>query len=205
MRLARPEQRGPEGTPNGPVGRKSNAALEQGLIGRAALAVTLAVCASFVASSTSVAAATKTVSFIGHYKGDASLLINNGSVTISSVAGKGTGTLFGASTVLGKGSASSTAQCDPFTGTGSISGASGKLDLRVTESKSSGCSSGQSGACNGHFSRRRSSYRRERQRQGCQRQPQVQWHPQARKHERLSKRPLHSDPQRETDGQGLAQ
>ena len=145
MRLARPEQRGPEGTPNGPVGRKSNAALKQGLIGRAALAVTLAVCASFVASSTSVAAATKTVSFIGHYKGDASLLINNGSVTISSVAGKGTGTLFGASTVLGKGSASSTAQCDPFTGTGSISGASGKLDLRVTESKSSGCSSGQSG------------------------------------------------------------
>jgi len=87
----------------------------------------------------------KAVSFSGHYKGDASLLINNGAVTISSVTGKGTGSLVGASTISGKGSSSSSAQCDPFTGTGSIAGAAAKLDLSVVESKSSGCSSGESG------------------------------------------------------------
>ncbi|MGA3220696.1 MAG: hypothetical protein ABSE77_16710 [Acidimicrobiales bacterium] len=87
----------------------------------------------------------KTVSFSGHYQGDASLLINNGAVTISSVTGKGKGTLVGASTISGKGSASSTAQCDPFTGTGIIAGAAAKLNLHVVESKSSGCSSGESG------------------------------------------------------------
>jgi hypothetical protein len=92
-----------------------------------------------------MSAAFKTVSFSGHYHGVASLLIDNGSVTISSVKGTGTGTLLGASTVAGKGSASASAQCDPFTGKGSITGAKGKIDLTVTESKSSGCSNGESG------------------------------------------------------------
>jgi hypothetical protein len=89
--------------------------------------------------------AAKVVPFSGHYKGKAALLINNGAVTISSVTGKGTGSLVGASTITGKGSGASTAQCDPFTGTGSIIGAAAKLSLHVVESKSSGCSSGQSG------------------------------------------------------------
>jgi len=87
----------------------------------------------------------KTISFTGHYQGKASLLINNGAVTISSVAGTGTGTLLGASTVTGKGSSSASAQCDPFTGTGSLTGAKGKINMTVIESKSTGCSSGQSG------------------------------------------------------------
>lgn len=86
-----------------------------------------------------------TVTFSGQYQGKASLLINNGAVTINSVAGKGTGTLVGASTVVGQGSSSSSAQCDPFTGTGALTGASAKIDLNVVESKSSGCSSGESG------------------------------------------------------------
>jgi hypothetical protein len=93
----------------------------------------------------SVRDSAKTVPFSGHYRGTASLLIDNGSVTISSVAGKGTGSLVGNSTVIGKGSASSSAQCDPFTGTGSITGAGAKLILRVVQTKSSGCSSGESG------------------------------------------------------------
>lgn len=87
----------------------------------------------------------KVVAFSGHYQGEASLLIDNGSVTISSVTGKGTGTLVGASKILGKGSGSAAAQCDPFTGTGTITGAGAKLALTVVQSKSSGCSSGQSG------------------------------------------------------------
>jgi hypothetical protein len=90
-------------------------------------------------------AAGKAVSFSGRYQGNASLLIDNGVVTISSVTGKGTGTLVGASTISGKGSSSSSAQCDPFTGTGTIAGAAAKLSLKVVESKSSGCSSGESG------------------------------------------------------------
>jgi len=102
---------------------------------------------SVVAANSARAASvgTRTVSFSGHYHGVASLLINNGVVTISSVAGVGTATLLGASTVAGKGTASSTAQCDPFTGKGSLSGAHGKINLTVTDSKSQGCSSGQSG------------------------------------------------------------
>ncbi len=90
-------------------------------------------------------AAGQSVTFSGHYQGDASLLINNGAVTISSVTGKGKGSLVGTSTINGKGSSSSSAQCDPFTGTGSITGAAAQLNLRVVETKSSGCSSGESG------------------------------------------------------------
>jgi hypothetical protein len=87
----------------------------------------------------------KVIAFSGHYTGTAALLINNGSATITSVRGKGTGTLLGASTVLGAGSAAASAQCDPFNGTGSISGAAGRIELSVTRSTSQGCSSGQSG------------------------------------------------------------
>jgi hypothetical protein len=72
-------------------------------------------------------AAGKAVSFSGRYQGDTALLINNGAVTISSVTGKGKGTLVGARTISGKGSSSA------------------KLNLKVVESKSSGCSSGESG------------------------------------------------------------
>lgn len=87
----------------------------------------------------------KIVTFTGHYNGHATLLINNGAVSIPSVRGSGKGTLVGASTIEGRGSASASAQCDPFSGTGSISGAHGKLELVVTSSTSSGCSSGESG------------------------------------------------------------
>lgn len=93
----------------------------------------------------SAAAGTETVAFTGHYTGTASLLINNSKVTISAIHGKGSGTLVGASTVVGNGSGSAAAQCDPFGGTGSISGAGAKIALTVTQSTTQGCSSGQSG------------------------------------------------------------
>ena len=86
--------------------------------------------ASPVAQASTAQTSGKVVAFSGHYRGNASLLINNGAVTISSVTGKGTGTLVGASTVTGKGAASSSAQCDPFTGTGSITGAAARLNLQ---------------------------------------------------------------------------
>ena len=101
--------------------------------------------ATAYATTTTTTAVAKTVSFSGHYTGTAALLIDNGSVTISSVRGKGTGSLVGASTVAGMGTSSSSAQCDPFTGKGSLTGHSAKIDLTITESKSQGCSSGESG------------------------------------------------------------
>jgi len=77
----------------------------------------------------------KTVPFSGHYRGTVSLLINNGSVSIVSVRGKGFATLIGTSTVSGSGTASASAQCDPFTGTGTITGKSGKVTLKALQSK----------------------------------------------------------------------
>ena len=90
-------------------------------------------------------AKTKTVTFVGHYSGNATLLINNGSVSIPSVTGKGSGTLVGASAVSGSGSSSSSAQCDPFAGKGSIAGAGTRITFIVSKSTSKGCSSGESG------------------------------------------------------------
>jgi hypothetical protein len=98
------------------------------------------------ASAHNVAHAVRSVKFTGNYKGTAQLLIDNGVVTISSVKGNGTGTVVGKSTVMGKGSASASAQCDPFTGTGFIQGPKAKINFKVLQSKSSGCSSGLSGA-----------------------------------------------------------
>jgi len=95
----------------------------------------------------STATKTKTVAFSGKYAGTATLLINNSSVTISSITGTGTATpsLLGASAVSGSGSGAASAQCDPFGGKGSITGKSSKITFTVTSSTSQGCSSGQSG------------------------------------------------------------
>jgi len=89
--------------------------------------------------------ASRSVSFRGSYKGNASLLIDNGAVTISSVSGTGSGSLVGSSSVSGSGTASAAAQCDPFSGTGSISGGSATIRFSVASSTAQGCSSGESG------------------------------------------------------------
>jgi hypothetical protein len=105
-------------------------------------AVALGICASPASAVT-----TKTVSFSGHYSGTASLVIDNNSVTIASITGRGTGTpsIIGASTVSGHGTASASAQCDPFGGTGAIVGAKSKITFSVASSTATGCSSGESG------------------------------------------------------------
>ena len=109
------------------------------------LAATLVAGVALCLAPATAHAGTKTVPFLGNYKGDASMLIDNGAVTISSVSGKGSGNLVGASTLTGKGSASASAQCDPFEGSGAISGKSAKLDITVLKSSAQGCSSGESG------------------------------------------------------------
>lgn len=106
----------------------------------------VALCAGvFATPAVASASAGKAVAFTGHYTGKAALLISNGEVTISSIKGTGKGTLVGASSVLGSGAASAAAQCDPFTGTGSITGTGGKISLVVTKSTATqGCSNGES-------------------------------------------------------------
>ena len=89
---------------------------------------------------------TKKVTFSSKYTGKASLLINNGKATISSIKGAGKNSLFGASVVSGSGSAAASAQCDPFGGKGSIASGANKIMFTVTRSSSQqGCANGESG------------------------------------------------------------
>ena len=90
--------------------------------------------------------AVKHVTFSSSYIGKASLLINNGQATISSVTGSGKNSLFGASKVSGSGSAAASQQCDPFGGKGSIAGGANKIMFTVIRSSSQqGCANGDSG------------------------------------------------------------
>ena len=92
--------------------------------------------------------ASKTVAFSASFTGKASLLIDNSTVTISSISGTGKNSLFGKSAVSGSGSApkSSSSLCDPFGGKGSIASGANKITFAVTQSSSQqGCSSGESG------------------------------------------------------------
>jgi len=90
--------------------------------------------------------ATKKISFKGTYSGTASLLIENSSVKILSVAGTGKSSVIGSGSLSGTGKGTgANGQCVPFNGKGSLKGASGTIKFSVTSSKSQGCSSGQSG------------------------------------------------------------
>ena len=100
------------------------------------------------AATSSVKVAAKTVAFSASFSGKASLLIDNSTVTISSISGTGKNSLFGKSSVSGSGSApkSSSSLCDPFGGKGAIAGGANKVTFVVTQSSSQqGCSSGDSG------------------------------------------------------------
>jgi len=90
--------------------------------------------------------ATKKIPFSSSYTGKASLLINNGQATISSVTGSGKNSLFGVSKVSGSSSAAASQQCDPVGGKGSIAGGANKILFTVTRSSSQqGCANGDSG------------------------------------------------------------
>lgn len=106
-----------------------------------ALAVTLG--AFNVASATlpqraAPATKTKTINFHANYKGKITLLIKNSTVTASAVHGTGKATILGNSTLSGTGKSSTSAECDPMTGTGSLTGSGSKLVLKIL-SNSQGC------------------------------------------------------------------
>jgi hypothetical protein len=78
------------------------------------------------------------VAFKGTYSGTMALLWSSTGVQATSITGHGTGT-YGANTVKGLGGGSAANTCDPFTGSGSIVGASG-LKLTVqSSSKTQAC------------------------------------------------------------------
>jgi hypothetical protein len=78
------------------------------------------------------------VAFKGSYTGTIGLLWSSTGVQATSVKGTGTGT-DGANVVSGSGSGSAASTCDPFSGLGALSGASG-LKLRVaSSSKTQAC------------------------------------------------------------------
>ena len=81
-----------------------------------------------------VAHATKKVHFKASYSGTIALLWSSTGVTATSVKGSGTATLLGKSTVAGKGAGTAASTCNPFSGTGTLTGAGSKIVVKVVSS-----------------------------------------------------------------------
>lgn len=96
------------------------------------------------ASATLQALTVKRVAFRGSYHGTIGLLWSSTGVSATAVAGTGTGTLLGSSKLSGKGGGSAANTCDPFSGTGFLSGAGSKILVKVVSStKTQACATGQ--------------------------------------------------------------
>jgi hypothetical protein len=78
------------------------------------------------------------VAFKGAYSGTMALLWSSTGVTATSVTGHGTGT-YGANTMKGSGGGTAANTCDPFSGAGSVVGASGLKLTIVSSSKTQAC------------------------------------------------------------------
>ena len=85
------------------------------------------------------------VNFKGTYTGTIAMLWDANTVSATAVKGTGTGTLLGKSSVVGKGTASTSSTCDPLWGSGSITGGGSKLLLKVVSSSATkACAAGES-------------------------------------------------------------
>jgi hypothetical protein len=84
---------------------------------------------------------TKTITFTGNYSGKLTLLINGSTITAQKVTGTGTATDLGKSTLSGTGKSSTSAQCDPMSGTGALVGSGSKLNVTIL-THSQGCAAG---------------------------------------------------------------
>jgi hypothetical protein len=113
------------------------------------LAGTIGAGAVQVANPTSAAsfqahAKTMTVAFSGSYKGTMALLWSSSAVSVTSVTGTGASSKLGTATLKGTGTSSPSSTCDPFSGSGTISSAKGKLIFRViSSSKQQACAAGE--------------------------------------------------------------
>ena len=88
--------------------------------------------------SVSTTSAASTIAFTGTYKGSLSMLWSDSSVTVTSLAGTGTGSDIGDSKLTGTGGASPSSQCDSINGTGSIAGSAGSLTVKL-DTDAQGC------------------------------------------------------------------
>lgn len=121
------------------------------LVGVALVASTLGLAGAVSAGAAQVAhpsgaaavqahAKTMSVAFTGSYKGTMSLLWSSSAVTVSSATGTGPSSKLGTATLKGTGTSSPSSTCDPFSGSGTISSAKGKLVFKiVSSSKQQAC------------------------------------------------------------------
>ncbi len=80
--------------------------------------------------------------FTATYIGSMSLLWSSSEVKVTSITGTGTGTNLGLTNLQsGTGSSNPTSTCDPISGTGTLSGSTGTLILKLSTS-SQGCAAG---------------------------------------------------------------
>ena len=110
---------------------------------RHSILVAVAALMSVVLAGTALSATQtkiKKIAFVGSYSGQASSKIDSGSSTANlSATGTGKGTLIGAGSITGTGTADSSQQpCPPFGGKGTIKGAKGTIYFTVV-SGSKGC------------------------------------------------------------------
>jgi hypothetical protein len=82
--------------------------------------------------------AAKTAAFSGTYKGTISMLWSASDVKVTSLTGTGSGTNLGLSKVTGTGTSSPSNQCNPISGSGILTGATGTLHLKLATT-SQGC------------------------------------------------------------------
>lgn len=105
------------------------------------LGATVATAAIAAAAVVPAYAPAKSSSFKGSYSGVAKVVVKQPSVTISSVSGKGSGSL-GLSSLSGsKGSGHTSGSCAFFSGPATLSGSGGSIKLTV-KSSSTGCGTG---------------------------------------------------------------
>jgi hypothetical protein len=83
-------------------------------------------------------AAAKTVAFSGTYKGNISMLWSASDVKVTSLVGTGSSAGLGLTKVSGAGVSSPSNQCNPISGSGTLTGATGTLKLTL-DTKSQGC------------------------------------------------------------------
>jgi hypothetical protein len=83
-------------------------------------------------------AAAKTAAFSGTYKGNISMLWSASDVKVTSLIGTGSGASLGLTKVSGTGVSSPSNQCNPISGSGTLTGATGTLKLKL-DTKSQGC------------------------------------------------------------------
>ncbi len=90
-----------------------------------------------------MAAKTKKVAFHGSYKGTIALLWSASSVSATSATGTGPSSALGTATIKGTGSSAPSSTCDPFSGSGTISSAKGRLVFKMaSSSKQQACAAG---------------------------------------------------------------